>query len=558
VPQRREVPVKTLKLLVWGGLVAAVGLASSRPASAVDFIRGDANGDGKVSLADCHFLFNFLFRGGSAPECKAAADVDDKKSINVTDSVYLFNYLVLGGQEPLAPFPDPGPAELVLPCDSYGSGSPLEDPSARVEIAAAEVPGGNDRGASLTLMISNSVPLGGYCVRLRDPAGIIEDVSVVNEKTDETGDLTGTYYQGFIGSRMDPADPGGILIGFLCSFREHRSIGPGESVPALRISACIRPDTLAGEYPIDVEEAELVDFASARAVPAATQGGTVTVLADVGTLPCEPGVAVQKPNVRFALRDASGSRGAEVRVPLSIQSDRSSQGFTFSVDFDEEALQASAVGKLFQRPNGVPYDFETFAFDNENATPGNGGIDEGYFAGAAILSFADTARVLPVYEEVDVLELVCTVRESAPLGTTELKFMDGALGAQSPVDNSLIAGGMKITPDVAGSFVFVNGRVNIIPDGSPFVRGDSNADGEFNLSDPLVTLNWLFRSAPQPPCLDAADSNDDGTVNIADPILALRSMFLGSGPLPEPAGACGFDPTDADVLPCATFDPCPR
>jgi CD109 antigen len=86
----------------------------------------------------------------------------------------------------------------------------------------------------------------------------------------------------------------------------------------------------------------------------------------------------------------------------------------------------------------------------------------------------------------------------------------------------------------------------------PFLRGDSNADGEVNISDPVSTLGYLFLGAwseANPICRDAADTNDDGTVNITDPIVLLQYLFLG-GPAPAaPFPEAGMDPTE-DGLDC--------
>ncbi len=50
-----------------------------------------------------------------------------------------------------------------------------------------------------------------------------------------------------------------------------------------------------------------------------------------------------------------------------------------------------------------------------------------------------------------------------------------------------------------------------------FLRGDANADGVVNISDPSFILNALFTGGRQPDCDDAADANDDGLVDISDP-----------------------------------------
>ena len=90
-----------------------------------------------------------------------------------------------------------------------------------------------------------------------------------------------------------------------------------------------------------------------------------------------------------------------------------------------------------------------------------------------------------------------------------------------------------------------------------FIRGDTNADGQRNITDGVFVLNFLFGGAGgDPPCRDAADANDDGTLNITDGVYMLNFLF-SSGPDPvAPFPDCGADPTDEDRLDCAGFDPC--
>ena len=79
--------------------------------------------------------------------------------------------------------------------------------------------------------------------------------------------------------------------------------------------------------------------------------------------------------------------------------------------------------------------------------------------------------------------------------------------------------------------------------GNEFVRGDSNGDGEVNISDAQFSLRWLFLAGREPDCLAAADTNDDESVDISDPIRVLEYLFLG-GPRPAPPfPGAGSDPT---------------
>ncbi|MEM7167434.1 MAG: hypothetical protein AAF581_18370 [Planctomycetota bacterium] len=87
-----------------------------------------------------------------------------------------------------------------------------------------------------------------------------------------------------------------------------------------------------------------------------------------------------------------------------------------------------------------------------------------------------------------------------------------------------------------------------------FARGDVNADGNNDISDPVALLGHLFNSATIV-CQSSADANDDGTTNIADVVRMLDALFGVGGPLSGPA-VCGVDPTP-DSLTCDSFPACP-
>lgn len=98
---------------------------------------------------------------------------------------------------------------------------------------------------------------------------------------------------------------------------------------------------------------------------------------------------------------------------------------------------------------------------------------------------------------------------------------------------------------------------------SPFVRGDCNDDGLFNIADAVNLLSVLFPppgGGPTPACGDACDGNDDGALDIADAIAILGVLFppaMGPPPtIPAPHPDCGPDPT-ADGLGCPIFANCP-
>jgi len=73
------------------------------------FLRGDANSDCNVNIADGIFILSWLFTGGAKPTCLDAADTDDTGFINISDGIFVLGYLFLGTVPPPAPGPKPPP-----------------------------------------------------------------------------------------------------------------------------------------------------------------------------------------------------------------------------------------------------------------------------------------------------------------------------------------------------------------------------------------------------------------------------------------------------------------
>ncbi len=100
-----------------------------------------------------------------------------------------------------------------------------------------------------------------------------------------------------------------------------------------------------------------------------------------------------------------------------------------------------------------------------------------------------------------------------------------------------------------------------------FVRGDANADGKYDISDPITTLAYLFVDPSGLTCLASLNSNGDALIDISDVVFSLSHLFLGdqAPPAPSPNVANAYNPglscglfsipADSDWG-CIEFRPC--
>jgi len=86
------------------------------------FVRGNANDDAKVNIADPIWILNELFRAGPATGCPDAADANDDGMVDSADAVYLINHQFLAGPEPTAPY---GPIPAACDIDPTPDALPL-------------------------------------------------------------------------------------------------------------------------------------------------------------------------------------------------------------------------------------------------------------------------------------------------------------------------------------------------------------------------------------------------------------------------------------------------
>jgi len=85
------------------------------------FVRGDANDDGALNIADAISILGYLFGGQAAPGCLDTADTNDDSAVNVADAISLLGHLFAGTGPLPAPFPecgeDPTDTDPMTECD---------------------------------------------------------------------------------------------------------------------------------------------------------------------------------------------------------------------------------------------------------------------------------------------------------------------------------------------------------------------------------------------------------------------------------------------------------
>ena len=89
-------------------LALLVGATGTPSVWSADFIRGDVNQDGRVSISDAVYLKYWMFGGAVEPPCLEAANIDDSETINLCDELYTLTGPVRS-IPPSSPFPEPGP-----------------------------------------------------------------------------------------------------------------------------------------------------------------------------------------------------------------------------------------------------------------------------------------------------------------------------------------------------------------------------------------------------------------------------------------------------------------
>lgn len=107
--------VSNYPTLVDGTITLSPGATMSQP-----FMRGDANVDATIDIADPVQLLGYLFQNSGPLPCADAADANNDQAIDIADGIFLLTRLFDNGPAPAMPFPDCGLAATGgMGCLSY-------------------------------------------------------------------------------------------------------------------------------------------------------------------------------------------------------------------------------------------------------------------------------------------------------------------------------------------------------------------------------------------------------------------------------------------------------
>lgn len=87
------------------------------------FVRGDANADAIVNIADGVWIINYLWLSGPVPPCEESANANGQGGVDTSDAMYIFMWRLLDGPAPVGGFPNCEAIDVAL-CAANISGCP--------------------------------------------------------------------------------------------------------------------------------------------------------------------------------------------------------------------------------------------------------------------------------------------------------------------------------------------------------------------------------------------------------------------------------------------------
>lgn len=249
--------------------------------------------------------------------------------------------------------------------------------------------------------------------------------------------------------------------------------------------------------------------------------------------------AAEAAGAGFAVAPGQGP----VYVPIRVTTTEPVEGMTISLGFE-----SSQIDELVLDFNeGVPHEHDAdlgISHISENFP----GRVYGYILMELLPPFDESS--FPPGEEMLIGHAVFEPSASLPVGSTiEIHFETlPPTGQEPPIRN-------EMAYDGAGSIYPITQSLQapVVPLEWIFIRGDTNHDGQVDLSDGISLLQYLYLGIPDGiACLDACDVDDSGVLDLADALGLLFALFQPD-PSVRPAPPFpyqGIDTTPTDPLHC--------
>lgn len=254
---------------------------------AADFIRGDANADGRLSIADFRLLVNRLFTAGPLPPCLDATDVDDDGKSDIADAVLVLEALFTRDGMIPAPFPavGPDPTPDDLDCREYEISEPALTSDALKLGDVTALPG---ELVAVPLVARSAAELSAFQIVVRyDPAlftPLLPETDDLVEATFRSATL-GPFVGGYL-AVLDFPEDGLLRVGYVPSLVTPVAFERNADQVLLNLlgvvssqaprGSLIRLEFAEQDTALGVLESEATEYGDARR-PGALVAGTITV-----------------------------------------------------------------------------------------------------------------------------------------------------------------------------------------------------------------------------------------------------------------------------------------
>ncbi len=271
------------------------------------------------------------------------------------------------------------------------------------------------------------------------------------------------------------------------------------------------------------------------------------------SLTCEAGELIpgEFTNDELRVGEVEAVPGQEVGVPVYLTNHVPVEAFQLVIRYNPQLF---ILEDGYGGTENAALDFTDTAFDRtyDGRVPDFAGLHapdgQDYFVAGALWSIIEDIPVLPGENQLLVTIVGRVSADAEPGQIIELTPTNGVDNDGTGIHrlmNEITSKGesrfVSFHPKTKAGFIDI--KDNSL--GMNFLRGDMNADGHFNLADPIATLMYLFADSSPPPCPDTADADDSGEIEVNDAVLSLTYLFVAADLPPDVplTGQCEPDKT---------------